>query len=73
MGLALWELLLSTLHNDDETPLTCDECFAILMYLAERATDGADSDRLRTAVLLHLARCPRLSRNAFAPSAFVGM
>lgn len=38
--------------------LTCDECFAILEYLADEAANGADPRILREAVRRHLEHCP---------------
>ena len=36
----------------------CEDCIAILDYLADQAARGADPESLRQAVQKHLARCP---------------
>ena len=38
--------------------LTCDECFAILEYLALEALDGAEEEKLEAALRRHLEMCP---------------
>lgn len=55
--MTFWRILLKTQAPTD-TPLTCDECIAILDYLADQAARGADLERLRQAVRRYLARCP---------------
>jgi len=55
--MSLWRILLKSQARPD-IPLTCDECFAILDYLADRAARGADVASLRHAVQKQLARCP---------------
>ncbi len=55
--MSLWRILLKSQAQPD-TPLTCDECFAILDYLADQAARGADAASLRQAVQKQLARCP---------------
>ncbi len=55
--MTFWRILLKTQAPTD-TPLTCDECIAILDYLADQAARGADLESLRQAVRRHLARCP---------------
>lgn len=53
----LWEILAASSSSDD-TQLTCDECFAILEYLADEATQGADPQILLQTARRHLAHCP---------------
>jgi hypothetical protein len=55
--MTLWRILLKTQAQPD-APLTCEDCIAILDYLADQAARGADLDRLRQAVQKHLGRCP---------------
>ncbi len=55
--MTFWRILLKTQAPTD-APLTCDECIAILDYLADQAARGADLERLRQAVRKRLARCP---------------
>ncbi|MFQ5407410.1 MAG: hypothetical protein ACE5FI_03180, partial [Anaerolineales bacterium] len=37
---------------------TCDECFAILEYLADRAIAGADADHILEIAHAHIEKCP---------------
>jgi hypothetical protein len=55
--MTLWRVLLKT-QTQPDTPLTCEDCIAILDYLADQAARGADLDSLRQAVQKHLGRCP---------------
>jgi hypothetical protein len=55
--MTLWRILLKTQAQPDAR-LTCDECIAILDYLADQAARGADLESVRQAVQKHLARCP---------------
>ena len=55
--MTLWRILLKTRAPTD-APLTCQECIAILDYLADQAAQGADLESVRQAVQKHLARCP---------------
>ena len=55
--MTFWRILLKT-QTPTDTPLTCDECIAILDYLADQAARGANLEQLRQAVQKHLARCP---------------
>ena len=55
--MTFWQILLKTQTSTD-APLTCDECIAILDYLADEAAQGADLESMRQAVQKHLARCP---------------
>ncbi len=56
--LPLWQILVRSLQNAPDRDLTCDECFAVLEYLADSAVAGADPDRLRRSARRHLAHCP---------------
>jgi hypothetical protein len=53
----LWRILLKT-QTQPEASLTCDECIAVLDYLADQATRGLALDRLSQAVHKHLSCCP---------------
>jgi hypothetical protein len=53
----LWRILLKA-QAQPEAPLTCDECIAVLDYLADQAIRGVNLDSLRQAVHKHLSRCP---------------
>ncbi|MBI4670308.1 MAG: hypothetical protein HY741_01395 [Chloroflexi bacterium] len=55
---ALWEILRATNDPQDRTVLTCDECFAIMEYLADCAVAGAKREAIFAAAQKHLARCP---------------
>lgn len=55
--MTFWQILLKTQVPTD-APLTCDECIAILDYLADQAAQGADLEIVRQAMQKHLARCP---------------
>jgi uncharacterized protein with PIN domain len=57
MPMALWRILLKAQAQPD-VDLTCDECLAILNYLAEEEVDGASRESVRQAAYKHLARCP---------------
>jgi hypothetical protein len=52
-----WQVLVAADSGEDVT-LTCDECFAILEYLAEEAAAAADAQTLQKAAQRHLAHCP---------------
>ena len=53
----VWEILAASSSKDD-TQLTCDECFAVLEYLANEATEGADPQALLQIARRHLVHCP---------------
>ncbi len=53
----LWEILAVSSSKDD-TQLTCDECFAVVEYLADEATAGADPQALLQTARRHLIHCP---------------
>lgn len=55
---SLWEMLVAPGDSDRATAPTCDECFAILEYLADTAAAGGDSEALRQAARRHLTQCP---------------
>ena len=55
--MSLWRILLKA-QAPPAASLTCDECIAVLDYLADQATRGVDRDSLRQAVHKHLSRCP---------------
>jgi predicted anti-sigma-YlaC factor YlaD len=58
----LWELLLEfKTAVSPQRPLTCEECFAILEYLAEafeQETAAARQTQLHHVIKQHLAVCP---------------
>jgi hypothetical protein len=54
----LWEILSSAADNVLKIPLNCDECFQILVYLADAAQEGVQEQVLRDAVKQHLDICP---------------
>jgi hypothetical protein len=54
----LWEILISATVNVVKIPLNCDECFQILVYLADAAQEGVQEQVLRDAVKQHLDICP---------------
>jgi len=58
-GRSLWQLLLLTREADTQVQLTCEECFALLEYDAERLADGIPPDKIRPAVSHHLSLCSR--------------
>ncbi|MFC1879755.1 hypothetical protein ACFLZW_07555, partial [Chloroflexota bacterium] len=53
-----WRILMLAAESGARMALNCDECFAILEYLADAAVRGADDDYLIDAVRRHLNRCP---------------
>lgn len=53
----LWEILAASSSKDD-TELACDECFAVLEYLADEATEGANLQVLLQTARRHLVHCP---------------
>jgi hypothetical protein len=54
----LWEILICAAVNVLKIPLNCDECFQILVYLADAAQEGVQEQVLRDAVKQHLDICP---------------
>ncbi len=54
---SLWQLLLLTRDAGKPVQLTCEECFALLEYDAERLADGISPDKIRPAVSHHLSLC----------------
>lgn len=56
MAASLWQILLKLERTDAE--LTCDECFIVLEYLADRAAGGSDLRRVLPKLREHIARCP---------------
>lgn len=54
---ALWQILVAA-DSEAAAELSCDECFAILEYLADEAVRGADLGALREALRRHLEHCP---------------
>ena len=54
---ALWQILVAA-DSGPAVALTCDECFAILEYLADEAANGADLRILRESLRRHLEHCP---------------
>jgi len=53
----LWQILISAAGNVVKTPLNCDECFQILVYLADAAQEGVQEQVLRDAVKQYLDIC----------------
>jgi uncharacterized protein with PIN domain len=58
MSSPLWKILLKIRQTQSYAPLTCDECFAILEYLADQAARGTSWETLHQLAREHLARCP---------------
>jgi len=56
---SLWQLLLLTRDAGSPVQLTCQECFALLEYDAERLANGIPPDEIRPAVSRHLSLCPQ--------------
>jgi len=55
----LWRLLLAATIQKEGVSLSCDDCFAILEYLADlRARVGVSIDLLRMLARNHLSCCP---------------
>lgn len=55
----LWQLLMLISNQEKNTPLTCDECFTLLEYDADRLATGGDINKLRPAAMHHLALCSK--------------
>lgn len=53
----LWEILLAA-ESNNPCELTCDECFAIIEYLADELAGGADLQIIKRAAQRHLTHCP---------------
>lgn len=58
MSSPLWRILLKLRQTGWDTPLTCDECFAILEFLAEEAARGTSWKVIHQMAREHLALCP---------------
>ena len=56
---SLWQLLLLTRNAEKPVQLSCEECFALLEYDAERLVSGAAIDEIRPAVSYHLSLCSK--------------
>ena len=55
----LWRLLLAATNQKEGVTLSCDDCFAILEYLAEmRARVGVSIELLCMLARNHLSCCP---------------
>ena len=54
----IWKILALAAENGARVPLTCDECFVILEFLADVAMGGAKEEYLLELVRRHLKRCP---------------
>jgi hypothetical protein len=54
---ALWQILVAA-DSEETAALSCDDCFAILQFLADEAVRGADLGTLREALRRHLEHCP---------------
>ena len=54
----LWQLLLRTADPRQPPNLTCADCFMILEYLADIATDHDDRPALIQKARHHLTACP---------------
>ncbi len=56
---SLWQMLLAVAMLQKEKPLTCDECFAILDYLADIVDmTNVDQEMLQKVTRKHINRCP---------------
>ena len=53
----LWQLLLLTSDSRVVASLTCEECFALLEYDADRLAAGADPAEIHPSINRHLALC----------------
>jgi len=53
-----WQILIVVGEHGGRIPLSCDECFVILEYMAEIAIEGVEEKYLLAAVRRHLDRCP---------------
>lgn len=55
----LWQLLLATVNRNNEVILSCEECFAILEYLADVGKMlGIDPKTTSQIARRYLASCP---------------
>ena len=55
----LWQILLSVSSNQQTQSLTCDECFIIIDYLAQLASQTElDETNLQQLTRKHLKSCP---------------
>jgi hypothetical protein len=54
---SLWQLLLLKRKSKEAFSLTCEECFALLEYDADRLVAGVDPDEIRPSVWQDLALC----------------
>ena len=54
----LWEIFRANNDPQNNTVLTCDQCFAIMEYLADCAVAGSKREAIFAAAQKHLARCP---------------
>lgn len=54
---SLWQILVKFSQPAPNKPLTCDECFNLLEYLADRAVAGADLVHLHDVARQHLGQC----------------
>jgi hypothetical protein len=53
----LWQLLLLMRDSKKDIRLTCEECFALLEFDADRLSAGADPAEIRSSVIHHLTSC----------------
>lgn len=53
----LWKLLLLVNDSKKDIHLTCEECFALLEYDADRLAAGADPAEIGTSIRHHLVLC----------------
>ena len=56
----IWKLLsiVAEPERARNLALTCDECFAVLEYIAIQAQNGADVNTLKVAIRRQLEMCP---------------
>ncbi len=54
----IWQVL-QDLNRAAPGELDCEECYAVLSYLADMAADGADEPLLLNAVEAHWRVCPQ--------------
>lgn len=53
----LWEILLAA-ESGNPCELTCEECLAVIAYLADALASEADPQSVTRAARRHLAHCP---------------
>ena len=57
MTRSLWQLLLLTKKTKGDLHLTCEECFALLEYDADRLASGVKPSEIKRSIQSHLRQC----------------